>query len=418
MGARGVNLTSLYDYPLIAIRDHSQLSCVSLPAAESTMVIRNHLRGPLTVMDRFGVPLTLVRQEDSGAYRVEIEVTILLNARNRDETDRFLSQLDVTNKSRIKKLLKEAWLANKRVIDTNVPLEIKLFYTITEAQFDKYGGTFYHHYLDRVFSCTQSASEVRHPYSEEELLRHETNRVASRYREAGAFFGIEIIDNHGTYGDRFMCFSKEVIRVKAVKDPAKKDGIYIRQTRPALSEQTAPEIIARYYPIFDEKGAVIEHEELFLFPSYAQALAMGDLELTRKQELAEREFERRKTELENQLKLLEQKTGAEARKWEVEEQRLKMELNHLKEEFKLKEEEHRQAREKLEGERQKAEHERQKLWIEREKLEMELKRLKEKDEYESRAQKRKDRSEWVKGMSTLIVAVISLASLIVNLMKK
>jgi hypothetical protein len=256
---------------------------------------------------------------------------------------------------------------------------IVLDYPLTLEQLQTYGGTIYFSELDIVVSLLPPEEMPAHPYSEEG--RRSQVIAGSPIDHGGVGFGyaVEIVDNHERYGDRFLNIGGNVYKVKTKKDLERRDGVYIISNYAANGQLGKPGVRVTFCA-FDKA-----QEDLGLYKTYDEAMHLGDLSTARKQELLTMEHE-----------LVKSKQEAAAEKV-----RFDRELTAAQHEVKRIEQENT----RLAARNQMLEHD----------LTMERQRLK--DFFDARAYQRKDSSEALKilpsiilGIGALVVALRSLFS--------
>lgn len=163
-------------------------------------------------------------------------------------------------------------------------MTLTLDYSLTLEQLRRYGGSVYFHELDCVLSLNSLEEAPPHPFSAEgsSMRLIETSPASS-----GCSFGysVDVVDNMGRYGDRYINIGGKIYRIDAVKDPVRRDGIYVVSNAPVEGELGGIGPVVKHYPF---EGA---DTQLGLFRTAEEATHLGDASQARKRELAELEHE-------------------------------------------------------------------------------------------------------------------------------
>jgi hypothetical protein len=239
---------------------------------------------------------------------------------------------------------------------------------------EKHRKEIYVHDHDVVVSLYRGIEAGPHPYSP---LGRALDMTTAMERDADskAFCEtIRIVDNLGTYGDRFINRNKSVYRIEAVRDATREDGVWVIRNKPFENTRLPSKVGWRRYT-FEEADGILE-----LYKTYAEAEHCGDAEYKRKQELLELEtrLTREKTELAEQ-KLRHQ---SQQQEWDMDKAR------------QLSQFERQQAAYAEEAFRARQELDRQKHFYERQMLDL-----------RSSAERRKDVSDWLKHLPAIMGAV-------------
>lgn len=254
--------------------------------------------------------------------------------------------------------------------------EVVLDYSVSLRELEELGGAVYFSEIDSVIALSTVQEKIYHPYSEEGRLHDVALGAPAQKTDAGFAYFVTIIDNTGMVGPRFININRKVYQVKPKKDPRKRDGIYIVSSHSLSGTSTNGKIEKRHYPFGKE-------EELGLWETYEQALEGGDPSAAVKRELAEKEENIKRLNLERQ----------EA------DQRNAMELARVQQETREREAVLEQERAKMEREKAEAEF--------REKQ----RRAELSDYYERRSYERKDHSEGLKFLPTLLIGLGAVAGI-------
>lgn len=156
---------------------------------------------------------------------------------------------------------------------------------IDEKDFTNAGGSIYVAESDMVLSL--SIEGAVHPGSPMEVLKRISAGVKSN--DAGmqgncAHVSIRIVDNKGRTRDRFINLAGEVHRIKAVKSPNCKDGIYVFRDGLVNEQVVEFDNNVEFYELTEEVSG-----ELGLFKSYEAALHWAeDLRESTERELVQK----------------------------------------------------------------------------------------------------------------------------------
>lgn len=259
--------------------------------------------------------------------------------------------------------------------------ECVLTYAVARSRFEKAGSSIYLEELDIVICRDTDEAQTLHPAS----VEGHAMALREEQRHLGFVFNVRINDTTQQYGDRFINLAGQVYRVIATVDKTVPDGVYVQA--PSATDQFVTE--QRHYT-FDKAD-----QELPLFRTAADAMVLGDVAESRKRENEEYQFtlkrQYQEAELEHKQRLMEMDKDMAMLKQE----KAELEMEHVRLTFKLKEDNLLLEKALKEAD---AEHAREKLERERE-----MSRLKE--HYERRSAARKDWSEFVKWLPTIVAAV-------------
>ena len=354
---------------------------------------RNELGEAVTVAFRNGLPVTISSQIGGPTRQVIISHSITITGSSVQQTANFLDQITEKHPTALQRL-KKAYDVHAKNFAYGEPLTITLEYAIDLATLRKYGREMYHHELDCFITTKAPASLVFHPYSSEGMMQatiwsHEPQKV----KEGGAMYVVEIIDNTGVIGDRFLNIANEIYHVRAKKDSKREDGVYITRTDTTEGELGSNDVKVNYIPYLNPKGEETDLTAFHLFRSFTDAKTLGDLAGERKKQLTDLEHQVQTGKRE--LELQKQHADRDRQIQERENQRLNQEIIERDRRYK-----------ELETERERIKHE------------LEMRRLREKDFYEDRSQRRKDSSELMKMLPGLLLGAVALVGTILNMTKK
>lgn len=265
-------------------------------------------------------------------------------------------------------------------------------YSITGEQLDNSGGSIYLTNLDMVISTMQGQYVPRHPFNLDGI-RNKLIADEETINTIGSFgYAVQIIDNEGIYGKRYININREVYEITPIKDVTRLSGVYHARTSSVSMQGVVGQPVAVYYTFDEAEGA------LGFFKSQEEAAILGDLSVERKRELEELAGELRLEELklkneriarEREFDIL--KNAASAERLRDEEERRVREQKWVAEEALITE-----RLVKLKAELAQVEHLRN------------VESLSRKDHYEERSYGRKDSSETLKWIPGLIAGVAAL----------
>lgn len=360
----------------------------------------NGLAEPVTIATRMGLPFIVSPSTGPTKRRLLIRITIEIRGDAIQETAAIVSRITGVH-GPVLQALKSEYENKSRSGNVRQPVRIALEYSITRDILRQHGNSVYHRDTDCALAVGSHPDGFYHPASDQGVLQ-ETIRAntPSPVKDGGMLFAMEIVDNLGKFGDRFINIANEIYAVPAKKDPNRADGIYVTRSDPVVADCTSGEIKASYYTFTDPQGAMVDFSFLYLYKSYIEAKTLGDLAGEKRKTLAE---------MDHSLQL--GRRNIEELKQENE--RLKQEGDRSKQEA-----ESRQAA--FDAEIAERERRYRELEVERDRIkhEMELDRLRKKDEYEEKSSKRKDTSEVIKVLPSIVAGAIALISLGVALFKK
>lgn len=371
----------------------------------------NEMDCELTVVLRNGLPLTLPGTTGKNYHRLVIRQTIVIRAEHSRSTKEYLNRLSV-NSPQTLRALQKALEQNDPHAGVRGPVVLRLDYVIGRDDLRKYGESAYYYDADVLVTTRSDPSAHVHPHSLLGQL-HATDAavVPAPIRDGGALFAVEIVDNLGVFGDRYLNIANEVYPVRAKRDANREDGVWITRTHPTQGELGSAELKVNYYPFQNSEGVVTDFTTLHLFETYKDAQTLGDIASARKEELAELEHALQLGKREAE----ESKQENERRKqeWERERQEQERETLRLKAELEAREREHKTQIDERDRRYQEIEQERERI-----RHDLELERMRKKDQYEIRSQVRKDTGEWLKVLPGLVMGVIAIGAAIIGWLRK
>jgi len=352
----------------------------------------NNTSAPITVVLRSGIKLTLPTQFSlsSVAFTVRVEYHIRPNLQA--DFKRFITSIGETSTTELK-MFKEAF--TQQILNNHHGgLRIGLSYSMTLNELKELGGSGYNKMLDILISLEDSDDAPPHPYSQigEYSTIEDAVSTTNPYRIKNN--AILIVDNDCTYGVRYYSFLNEIQKVFPFKMARMKNGIYLIPDGGSDVEENKLNITSDnvvYYPFSDEvdlKLGLFRSRENAL-NSKTDAAAVMELEsaelrhqqllseLTKKAEISNNQHRQKLLEMENTEHELRQKAA-------VADSLHKQKLLELEtKDILLKEE----------------------LNAAKILLQQKVKGEKTKDRYEERSYKRKDESEILKIMPTVIMGI-------------
>lgn len=250
---------------------------------------------------------------------------------------------------------------------------------------EKHGGTIYLSDQDMMVSIYSSDYGINHPYSNTGGLNDLIVKDILLSTSNATGVSLSIVDNSGVLGIRYVNVAGGIQKVSPYKDPKMSDGLYITKTRVVTTTDRAtdPKVVRKN--VFDhdyDSKTNPEPEHPVLYRTLEEARNDGDPTIIKDRQLKEREQTVKETKLKLDREKLELEQTLEKMKSEHQMEVLKQQRELSALEQKLKEEE---AKRKHEG-------------------------LETKDYYEERSYRRKDSSEGLKILPTILtVAVGALA---------
>ncbi len=270
-------------------------------------------------------------------------------------------------------------------------------YFVSLADLEKAGGSIYLESLDLVISVVGLTDMPYHPHSlhgERQGLMPPTDS-----REHIHFhYHIEIHDQDGNFGDRFINVGGEVFNVKADRSGQRRNGVYIAGSPPVMSASGQAPTRCHYLP-FEEA-----EKKLHLYLSYKEALTLGNPADVYKRELEELAHANKLEEAENKREEARIKNDQRLRDSEFEE---------MKRLFQREREIAAQDQTRIEARNKDRQAQLDELGhqLKLQEHELKLRAMREREEYESRSQSRKDWSETFKlipvGISALLTIYIA-----------
>lgn len=245
-------------------------------------------------------------------------------------------------------------------------------YPVTLDQLEKYGGAVYYSEIDQVVSILPSNKTPLHPYSDRGRTAYPEDAHGSR--TVGFVYNLEIIDNSGRIGNRFVNINGQVYPLQPRRDYGRRDGVYVRTNGHADDNEN---------PTTTNRRVCFEtaKKELNVWPTHEEALTLGDPANANNKKAAE---------LEVQLQQMKIQAGIIKHNHELE----KLERDR---EFRISEDARNLQQAELARLRENTSHS------------LEMRRIETKDRYEERSYIRKDGSEVIKALPSAIVGLGAIA---------
>lgn len=244
-------------------------------------------------------------------------------------------------------------------------------YPVSQNILDDYGGAVYFKEIDTVIALSERGECPNHPFSYEAEMMITTGDVSYEQPKYGLNIDIYINDPQNKYGERYVNLFGKVYCVRTVKLYDRREGIYLTKVINGKAHNV--------FFAFEEA-----EKEISLYRVEDEALTNGHVDIVLKKNLAELEHNNlvlKKQVEEAKLSLASQQQEFESRKLQLE-----------------KEQKEWQARKDREDNERKTEFERMR------------------DFYERRSYERKDRTEAMKYIPTLIVGLGALIVGIKNIL--
>jgi len=340
-----------------------ELNSIKPIECKSTYI--NNLSVPVTIVWRSGFRFSLPPVPNLDSNRLIIRTTINIDQSVKNDVERVLSAVD-ENSTREMVAMRQAFIGQNQG-NTYRGASIVLDYPMSLDELRNYGGSVYHNELDCVISLLPVDKAPLHPHSE--AGKRSQTVVSSPVTHGGPSFAyaVEMVDNSGRYGPRYLNMNGQIYKITPKKDSSRRDGFFIVSNAPAQGDRADNAVTVTHYPF--ELG----ESDLGLYESYSEALNLGDTSLSRKEELASLEHNNRVMAAEMvRMRADHERTMLEK---QAELKRLEMERDKRAAEYAQKEQEMAQERAEM------------------------------KDRYEKRSYERKDNSEALKVLPSIIVGL-------------
>lgn len=280
-----------------------------------------------------------------------------------------------------------------RTQSTNSPIEFvndnrqpHLDYILSREFLEQHEHGLYVRDLDMVIAIFKKGEAViTHPYSLEGAERRTLNNdfiINDPDRREGFIMRIDIVDNEGEFGERFVNVMGHVYRIKAEKNGQRECGVYFYHS-PDSTKRLSSKNLQIKHVRFEETDKLA-----LLFRSPIEARTLGDLKL-------QREIEAEAIRHKNKLKEMQEAADLNTRKVEME-----SELFRMRE----KENDHKRVMATLEIEMASL---RGQLGAQKQRqdLELETRRNREKEYYDRQSDQRRTFSDVLKWLPSVIVGL-------------
>ncbi|MDR3392348.1 MAG: hypothetical protein P4L77_11500 [Sulfuriferula sp.] len=246
----------------------------------------NFTNQDLTIAYRNGLKFNLPRQYSRDHQALVIRTEICIDNLVEINADHLLSVVQEHCSSELK-LFQAAISPQDQPYPYREPyggVNLIIDYSISIQELRKHGGSVYFHDVDIMVSHLPVELAPEHPHSEQGRLK--TICLETHQREGSRFgFAIEIVDNQGTIGDRYINIGGRVSKIPATEDPRKMDGIYVSWNQSVSGKLSLPETALQHLSADDADL------EFNLFKSYGEAEQFGNGDESRKRQLVELEHE-------------------------------------------------------------------------------------------------------------------------------
>ncbi len=337
------NEDRIENYPV-----EKRISYINRTHREVIICERSNLKLVIPAAPRFGVPQEVIVRVEYWIHeeRVKINTELLLD-RMRDLGDHV-------------KVFRQAFSCNEFYGPQFRGVRFCVEYAVDQATLEDYNDSLYYKDIDLLISIADKSECPDHPFSQEAEINDAYANVLINQPSLGLNVDIYINDPKNRYGERYVNVFGKVYCIRTVKLFDRKEGIY-------LSKIVNGKRCDVYFT-FEEAG-----KEINLFRVEDEALTNGHVDIILKKNLAELE----NTNLLLKKELDASKTILQTKQVELDAR--KAELDKEREEWKA-EKEQEDLKRKREFERMK-------------------------DKYEERSYERKDRSELLKHIPTLIIGL-------------
>lgn len=283
------------------------------PYFESIEYINGLLNTAITVTNRHGVSITVPSDPPfHGKYNgvFVIRRHIIIDTNCMQSVINSLVRFDDNNPDTddtircLRSMLDESGAP----IVTRGRFEVHMDTVVAPDDLRRASGVLYNVETDLVVSMKSASTRMVHPHS---LEYHRSSRLVKELNKnnpATFVYKIEIVDNFGSFDRRYIRIANEVYSVDPLKDPIRRDGVYVTKNTPCLGDMSYSEFHETYYTL--EEG----EKELFLFRSFEQAKVDGDLNSQRKKEAADIEYETTKLKMEATNQAAKDKTAPDTMK--------------------------------------------------------------------------------------------------------
>jgi hypothetical protein len=340
---------------------------MQVPPVQLHVTYINNLTAPVVVEWRNGFKFTLPPVPCLYNNSLKVKIKVIIHRSVKVDMQRLFSVVGEESSAALR-LMRDAYnakLSDDPYSQGGATLEFE--YPLSLDDFKLYGGTVYFNDVDTVFSILPYDQVPPHPYGEAGKRLQLIEASGLETRGMGFGYTIDLVDNARKYGDRYINIAGVVYRITAGQDPLRRDGVYVVSNAPAHGILETRDVVSKHYPF---EGA---DEALGIYATEEDARVLGDQTLAQKRELVD---------LERQLNI---------ERLDLQRNKQVHEREMLDKDAELKSLQRRHEEDMAEMERRKASED-----IERQRL---------KDYYESRSYVRKDSSEALKLIPTIMVGL-------------
>lgn len=331
----------------------------------------NNLHEDVVIGWRSGLKFTFEPERNMTSNVLVIRTEITASRKVKKDLERILSVVGDSATNELK-AIRQAYTGQVQDLGYN-QVKLVLDYTIAYEDLKKHGGTVYYHETDTVVSLSSATRDPVHPHSDTGRRIAAVSGVKSKHDCGSFYYDIKIVQNDESGCSRFLNFASEIYKIDSHKDPDKRDGVYVVAVTPRSNHNETHKDTVNYLSLEQAE------QTMGLYRTYEDALTLGDPEAARKKEL---------TRLEHELAVLKRDNSIESQRHEMELIKAKGEAEKAKLELEEKETLLRRTRENHD-------------------YEMNLLRMRDKDYYEQRSYQRKDNSEFLKAIPTIMVGIAS-----------
>jgi hypothetical protein len=223
----------------------------------------NNLKTPVSIEDRSGFKFQL--DPEHSMFNNELIIRLDIRIRNtvKLNTQRLLSAVDDFSSPCLtvyREALREQVLVNRHNGAT-----ITVDYAIKLEDIKKAGGSIFYHEIDKLISIENFDHTPPHPHSERGRKENVIALVNDSYFSMGFGYSVRIVDNNKTFGLRYLNISGTIFKIEPVMDLEKESGVYL-YNRFYNEELGEYETTTMRYDL--ETGS----EKLKLFKSHSEAV--------------------------------------------------------------------------------------------------------------------------------------------------
>lgn len=360
---------------------NKEVRCLISSPYEYTVTYINGFNDSMAVIERNGVKTICPPQRDRNNVNFIIRQTYSVPKAVKFDADNILvSDPDITIECAVINKASEKLLSDDNMFSDHRTFAID--FIISRDVLERRGGSLYLIERDVVISNRIGSRSPTHPFSKHHIKQKLIDEDNNLVNENVFGFSIRIVDNNGTYGDRYINLNNKAYRIPARRDRILHDGVYYTCTGQAFGNyDLCPPETHKYS--FDEADKVLN-----LYRSVEDALSFGDPIKAKEKELEKIKMEHKEKELEYANDKLEKQRK----------------IDELTAEVKLKETDYKDLIARMDFMRKELEHA-AKMKSLSASDHYEHKSLYRKDEFEDRNFRRKDWTENMKYVPHVIAAI-------------